>query len=345
VCATHRRRIGIRQHEIEAWTLSVVERVKSGQPIEDARVELKAEWPDTEKAARRIAGHANAARGAPILWLIGVNEKTGVVGAQINELATWFPKVESNFDGLAPEHMDLNIPVDGQTVVALYFETGRAPFVVKNAAYGKKGGGSVELEVPWRDGTSVRSARQSEMVRMLSPLALSPEIEVLAAQLEVVPKHGSNGQQMTWELVLLLYLTAQPGTLTIVPAHRYRVSMREAQRGSEDVVLNETTLDWKAVSSPQNTAARPQLGYGSNPLLLADNTLTEELRITGSGEVTLRAACETDTFDLSTVDEIIVTAELRPLNTEVPAALEVKVHKLDRGPGYAGTLWGYETEE
>ena len=203
----------------------------------------------------------------------------------------------------------------------------------------------MELEVPWRDGTSVRSARRSEMVRMLFPLALSPEIEVLAAQLEVVLKHGSNGQQMTWELVLLLYLTAQPRTLTIVPAHRYRVSMQDAQRGSEGVVLNETALEWKAVSSPQNMAAPPQLGYGSNPLLLRDNTLTEELRITGSGEVTMRATCETDTFDLSTVDEIIVTAELRPLNTEVPAAVEVTVHKVDRGPGYAGTLWGYETEE
>jgi hypothetical protein len=269
-----------------------------------------------------------------------------VVGAPINELATWFPKVASHFNGLMPEHVDLNVPVDGQTVVALYFETERAPFVVKNAAFGHKGGGPVELEVPWRDGTSVRSARRSEMVRMLSPFALSPEIEVLAAELEVVPKHGSNGQRMTWELVLLLYLTTQPGTLTIVPAHRYRVSMCEVQKGSEDIVLNETILEWKAFSSPQNTAARPQLGYGSNPLLLADETLTEELRITGSGEVTLRATCDTEAFfDLNSIDEIMVKAELRPLNTEVPVVVEVTVTKVDRGSGFAGSLWAYEGEE
>lgn len=323
----------------------MIERVKLGQPIEDSRVELKAEWPEAEKAARRIAGHANAARGASILWLIGVDEKTGVIDAQLNELATWFPKVVSNFNGLAPEYVDLNVPVDGKTVVALYFETERAPFVVKNAAFGQKGGGPVELEVPWREGTSVRSARRSEMVRILSPLAASPEIEVLAAQLEVLPRHGSNGQQMTWELVILFYLTAQPETLTIVPDHRYRVSMREVQNASENVVLSETAFEWKAVSSPQNAATRPQLGYGSNPLLLADNTVTEELRMKGSGEVTLRATCEMDASNLSTVDEVIITAELSPLNTEVPVAVEVAVTKVDRGSMYAGTLWVYENNE
>lgn len=322
----------------------MIERVNSDQPIEDSRVELKAEWPQTEKAARRIAGHANAARGASILWLIGVDEKTGVVGAQVNELATWFPKMESNFDGLAPEHVDLNIPVDGQTVVALYFETERAPFVVKNAAFGQKGGGPVELEVPWRDGTSIRSARRSEIVRMLSPLATSPQIEILQAQLETSPKEGSNGQRTTWGLALLLYLTAQPEVHTIVPDHRYRVSMRETGRTSEVIVLSETTFKWKAVSSPQNAAARPQLGYGSNPLLLADNTVTEELRMIGSGEVTLHATCETVAPDLSTVDKIIIMVELRPLNTEVPVAVEVTVTKVDRGSMYAGTLWVCERE-
>jgi len=139
---------------------------------------LKAAWPDPQKAARRIAGHANAARGAEILWLIGVDEARGVVGAQANEMATWFPQVEANFDGLAPAHTDLIVPTTGQSLVAVLFETERAPFVVKNPAYGQTGGGPVELEVPWRDGTRVRSARRSEMVRLLSPLAELPSLDV-----------------------------------------------------------------------------------------------------------------------------------------------------------------------
>ncbi|CAN5581097.1 hypothetical protein BH24ACT22_BH24ACT22_14250 [soil metagenome] len=323
--------------------MSVIERVKSGQPIEDARVELKAEWPEAEKAPRRIAGHANAARGASILWLIGVDEKKSLVGARANELATWFPKVKSHFDGLAPELVDLNVPVDGKTVVALHFETERAPFVVKNATFGQRGGGSVELEVPWRDGTSVRSARRSEMARMLSPLASSPEVEVLAAFLKTSPKQTSEGQRMSWQLGCLLYLTTQPGIHTIVPDHRYSVSMQEVKKASDNTGLNETVFEWKAVNSPQNTAARPQLGYDCNPLLLGDKMATEELRLRESGEITLRAMCDTETFDLSTVEEIAIIAELRPLNTEVPVAARALLSKMDRGTMNTNTSWIYES--
>jgi hypothetical protein len=167
--------VSIQHHQIEAWALDVIERVDSGASVEDSRVELKAEWPEPQKAARRIAGHANAARGAEILWLIGVDEDRGVVGAEANEFAAWFPQVEAGFDGLAPAHTELHVPTTGQTVVAMLFETERAPFVVKNPAYGRTGGGSVELEVPWRDGTRIRSARRSELVRLLSPLAEQPK--------------------------------------------------------------------------------------------------------------------------------------------------------------------------
>jgi hypothetical protein len=65
-----------RTHEIESWALNVIDRVLAKQSIEDDRVEAKAIWPDdTKKTARQLAGQANAARGEPILWLIGVEEK------------------------------------------------------------------------------------------------------------------------------------------------------------------------------------------------------------------------------------------------------------------------------
>ncbi|HJZ79373.1 MAG TPA: hypothetical protein VKD91_03475 [Pyrinomonadaceae bacterium] len=61
--------------EIEVWTRQIVAAALSGQATEDARVELKAEWIDPQKAARGLAAHANAAGGSSILWIIGVNEK------------------------------------------------------------------------------------------------------------------------------------------------------------------------------------------------------------------------------------------------------------------------------
>lgn len=56
----------------------------------------------------------------------------------------------------------------------------------------------------------------------------------------------------------------------------------------------------------------------------------------------MRAMCETDAFDLNNVEEIVIMAELRPLNTEVPVTVEITVSKVNRGTMYAGSLWTYE---
>ncbi|HLX69846.1 MAG TPA: hypothetical protein VKV04_09495, partial [Verrucomicrobiae bacterium] len=121
----------MKPNEIEAWALRVLEKVENHSPIEDSLVELKADWLDAPKAARRIAGHANAARGESILWLIGVDEEKGVVGANRQELSSWFSTVQSHFDGITPDLQTINVAYKEKTVAALCFNTSRAPFVVK----------------------------------------------------------------------------------------------------------------------------------------------------------------------------------------------------------------------
>ena len=153
----------MKPHEIENWVLSIIDSVKSGKPVEDSRVELKSEWITPEKAARQIAGHANAARGSQILWIIGVDEKKGeVVGVSSDEeFSSWCKSVESRFENIYPSYIHLNITtVEDKVVVAMLFDTDRAPYVVKNPAFGKSKD-SVELEVAWREGTSTRSANRS----------------------------------------------------------------------------------------------------------------------------------------------------------------------------------------
>ena len=95
----------MRPHEIEYWALKVIDQVNNGQPIEDSRVEVKGDWIDHYKAARQIAGHANAARGASILWLIGVDEKSGVIGVKHEDLSDWFSKVKAQFEGITPPRL------------------------------------------------------------------------------------------------------------------------------------------------------------------------------------------------------------------------------------------------
>jgi len=72
---------------VQLIPIIVIDCVKKGQPNEDFLVELKRDWIEKGKAARRIAGHANAARGENILWLIGVDEKQGVIGVNATDLA------------------------------------------------------------------------------------------------------------------------------------------------------------------------------------------------------------------------------------------------------------------
>ena len=64
----------MRQVEIEAWAMRVVEVVGRGDKVEDSAVELKSDGPNPVESARRIAGLANALRGAPTLWIIGLDE-------------------------------------------------------------------------------------------------------------------------------------------------------------------------------------------------------------------------------------------------------------------------------
>lgn len=143
--------------EVKSWALTVVERVISSQPSEDSRVECKASWLDVKNIARQLAGHANAAKGEPILWLIGVDEKGATItGAEHNALNDWYPQLTKEFDGIAPRlSTDLNIEVGDKTIVALLFETTDAPFMIKVP-------NSDRLEIPWREGTRTRSATRAE---------------------------------------------------------------------------------------------------------------------------------------------------------------------------------------
>jgi hypothetical protein len=163
----------MKPNQIETWALRVIKQAQSRQPSEDKQTELKGVWPvDHNKAARRIAGHANAAGGEPILWLVGVDEQTGaVLGAQHQEFSNWMSGIRSQFDGsFAPRCHDLNVVTDqGLTVVALVFESDRSPYVVKNPHYQTPNRQDpIEREVPWRDATSVRTATRADLLLILS---------------------------------------------------------------------------------------------------------------------------------------------------------------------------------
>jgi hypothetical protein len=164
--------------QIETWVLSIVERVTSGGRAEDDRVECKAIWPDPPGgAARQLAGQANAARGAPVLWIIGLDEDAHrVTGAGDLDPATWWPQVERRFAELAPNVRTFSVPVEsGQTVMALFFETDRAPYVVTTDSQG-----GVQREVPWRSAAGTRTAHRRELLQMVIPAVEVPTLHLIS---------------------------------------------------------------------------------------------------------------------------------------------------------------------
>lgn len=205
-------------HELEAWVLSIGDRVKSKQPVEDFRVELKSEWPaNPSRTARRLAGHCNAAHGEPVLWVVGLDEKKGVVGADRCELPTWFGQVGKQFNGVVPDLvLDLNVPTGDSTAVALLFATDRAPFVVNNPS-----GGPFDRDVPWREGTGVRSAKREDLLRILVPIQQLPEVDVQVARLGCWDLGMVDGTRtVRWQLMLGFYVIPATTDRLVIPIHR-----------------------------------------------------------------------------------------------------------------------------
>lgn len=270
---------------IESWALSIVDSVQQGKKVEDSRVELKREWPTTEKGARRVAGHANAAFGAEILWIIGLDEKAGVVGVNPPEMANWWKAVQAQFDGVAPSMVvDLRLEVDGKTLWALVFDTSRAPFVVKNPDFGK-GPTPIALEVPWREGTSVRTATRNDLLRMLVPVSERPSVEILnggltSSYLETYPASMSRKIQI-W-IYFTIYLAPRK-TPVVIPFHRCktRIVHEASQHNLENFSVN--------IYAPMSFS-RP--GSGSVTLQTTD----QEAIFQGPGQCSFRASIEVETL-------------------------------------------------
>lgn len=199
--------------ELELRTSQILDRVANHQGVESQLTELKASWPDPpEKAARQLAGHANAARGERILWIIGADEKTGTIVTPTGDHLQWWQRVQKRFDELAPELLfDLAVPYQGQTLRALMFDTRRAPYVVKVE-------GGDRLEVPWREATGTRSARHSDLIRILVPRSRLPDVQPHDGEVMLRVVDG-------WRVNVELYVTPRTRRRVTIPFHGCRAEL------------------------------------------------------------------------------------------------------------------------
>jgi hypothetical protein len=133
----------------------------------------------------------------------------------MNEVSNWYNGVKSCFDeGIYP-NLDkcINVPYLDKIVVALLFETDRAPYVIKNVA-----GGQITREVPWRSGNRTDSARRSDLIKILVPINLKPVFEIVNGSVSLA--NLDQGKMKRLDLRLVLYVTPRTKDLLVIPYHK-----------------------------------------------------------------------------------------------------------------------------
>ena len=307
----------MRPSDIEYWALSVIDRVLNKLPLEDSRVEIKATWPEPKGAARRIAGHANAARGEAILWLIGLDERNATInGAEKSEMAEWWPSAQTHFNEIAPSVVDLIVPQVGKAVVALLFDTSRAPFVVKNPVFGTTNGGPVSLEVPWREGTVTRSATHSDLIKLLVPLETLPSIEPLSVSLHAEQARDAK-DFLRWGLEARLYVTSHYSEPLVIPKHRYEIAF-EVPNG-----IPWTNFDDTRLRPPRSIHVR-----GTTNMSLTVDSTNSEVIINRAGLMILHAFTKSSIPTDPCSSSAHVTGTFRTSHDDRPIVIDVTLDRI-----------------
>lgn len=299
------------------------DRVKAKQPNEDSLVELKSKFVEPREIARSIAGHANAARGQRILWIIGLDEDAGVIGADMTELANWYPQLRAEFDGAAPELVfDKCVAnVDDRTLVALLFDTTLAPYVIKNPKRGEAKSGPIDLEVPWRQGRRTMSAKQEHILRILTPLEFTPNYEVAGCTFKP-DTHLESVKQKMHVLADIYVSPSSSDRSIIIPMRGCRVDLRV--KGSDLIV----PMSLRRIIP----SAHPLLNWDSKTVVES----AYETIVKGSGMITVWASIESSKSPPpeTTLEVLIAITAINSNEARLPP-----IELVSAGPPRIG-MWG-----
>lgn len=242
--------------DVERWVVQVIDRVESRLRAEDDRVELKRALPgDTLRAARRIAGHANQVREDRTLWVIGVDDRPGVepvpgLPAGSPDVGDWWSQVAARFDGVAPSPVWVHLEHRGKAILGLGFETERRPYVIRVP------GDNPSREVPWREGTHIRSAGRSDLLRLLVPVSRRPIVTVLNGSLSVEDTGVLLGGERGWRWTGSISVYVETVERLVLPDHMCAASLMMADRRF-DLDAYCFTTDYGRVREQERERSRP----------------------------------------------------------------------------------------
>jgi hypothetical protein len=142
------------------------------------------------------------------------------------------------------------------SVLALCFETTRAPYLIGVGADDPR----PDLEGPWREGNSTRTAHRSDLLLVLADRVDLPDLEVIDAWVEAIVRDEAP-DRVRLELQMAVYVDAGSTDQIVFPFHRCRgsieipawgwrdapvVTMRtsssNAQAGSDELTLHASAM-------------------------------------------------------------------------------------------------------
>lgn len=196
--------------EFESLAREAIAQAGRDELGEDSRVELKADWSDPAKLAPKLAAQANAARGVPVLLLIGINDDGQIVGAPRQELADWLPQLERRFDEVAPRHIwDQRLQLDAGLVHVIAFDTTTPPYVARPADPSR----AQEWLIQVRRGTRTVDAGRADLLRLVLPTVRAPQAELLSCRMQTTPTPALS-------IVTHIYLACHDEMAVALPSHR-----------------------------------------------------------------------------------------------------------------------------
>jgi hypothetical protein len=120
---------------------------------------------------------------------------------------------------------------------------------VKNPAYGRQPppgslvGDAVQFEVPWREGTSTRSARRDELLVLLLPSLQLPQVEILDVHVhaEREGERSDPAPYQNWDVRVDLYVVPRSEQAITIPFHASQLRLT-LPGGERTVVAPELTM-------------------------------------------------------------------------------------------------------
>jgi hypothetical protein len=220
--------------------------------------------------------------------------------------------------------IDLVLNVDGAAVCALVFDSNRAPFVVRNPAYGRTAGTVVSFEVPWREGTAVRSASRNDLLRVLTPAASLPDVELLRGELSEDSSYGMSDRKY-FKLEVPIYVAPRSDGITVFPFHRCWCDVETAGAVRKAKRFRIRTERF-----------RDPLEVSEMPSVMLEHS-SSELVARGPGKCAIGFAKMEDVPSWATPDvELIVSIHLEVVGGVAPILLDARAVPSTSG---FGTTW------